>query len=46
MIAAFQNTQRENVTERISFLYDPTTRPATERCGGRNHAVSKATHSG
>ncbi|WP_433681979.1 SgcJ/EcaC family oxidoreductase [Nocardia sp. CA-119907] len=31
LIAAFQNTQRKNVMERISFLYDPATRPAAER---------------
>ncbi|MFD0361959.1 SgcJ/EcaC family oxidoreductase [Nocardia sp. GCM10030253] len=30
-IAAFHNTQRKNVMERISFLYDPDTRPAAER---------------
>ncbi|WP_328408250.1 SgcJ/EcaC family oxidoreductase [Nocardia sp. NBC_00403] len=31
LIAAFHNTQRKNVMERISFLYDPDTRPAAER---------------
>jgi uncharacterized protein (TIGR02246 family) len=30
-IAAFHNTQRKNVMERISFLYDPATKPAAER---------------
>ncbi|MEV6431019.1 SgcJ/EcaC family oxidoreductase [Nocardia sp. NPDC051463] len=31
LIAAFHNTQRKNVMERISFLYDPDTKPAAER---------------
>ncbi|WP_354645154.1 SgcJ/EcaC family oxidoreductase [Kitasatospora camelliae] len=30
-IAAFHNTRRQNVMERISFLYDPATRPETEK---------------
>ncbi|WP_280269889.1 SgcJ/EcaC family oxidoreductase [Nocardia wallacei] len=30
-IAAFQNTQRKTVTERISFLFAPDTRPEAER---------------
>ncbi|MFE7798286.1 hypothetical protein [Nocardia sp. NPDC057440] len=30
-ITAFHNTQRKNVMERISFPYDPDTRPAAER---------------
>ncbi|MFD4433159.1 SgcJ/EcaC family oxidoreductase [Nocardia sp. NPDC058497] len=30
-IAAFQNTQRKTVMERISFLFDPDTKPEAER---------------
>ncbi|MFE3542928.1 SgcJ/EcaC family oxidoreductase [Nocardia sp. NPDC059177] len=30
-IAAFQNTQRKTVMERISFLFDPATKPEAER---------------
>ncbi len=30
-IAAFHNTQRQSVMERISFLWDPSTRPEAEK---------------